>query len=164
MQSPVPSAADSAPPEKQAPAAPSAQPVAKKSESVAVPVGGVVGGTVAPSAQFAPPARRSASNLAGVPAAGEIEASAQQARHAGEYSRAASLYRQAAALRERDQDPAAAAWNLAHAVECLSAAGQFDDARTVRDDLARAYPSETSALSAARRALREVEPATPAAR
>ena len=93
---------------------------------------------------------------------GSLETSAQEARHAGDYARAASLYRQAAALRESDKDLSAAAWNLAHAVECLSAAGQFDEARAVRDQLARAYPSETNALSAARRALREVEPPVPA--
>jgi tetratricopeptide (TPR) repeat protein len=91
-------------------------------------------------------------------AAGGVEASAQQARHAGNYALAASLYRNAADLRQRAKDVGGAAWNLAHAVECLSAAGQFDEARRVRDELARTYPSETTALSAARRALREVDP------
>ena len=109
----------------------------------------------------APQAARVAGTLSAVPVA-SLETSAQEARHAGDYARAASLYRQAAALRENDKDLSAAAWNLAHAVECLSAAGQFAEARAVRDQLARAYPSETNALSAARRALREVESPVPA--
>jgi tetratricopeptide (TPR) repeat protein len=92
------------------------------------------------------------------PAASGLESNAQQARHAGNYALAASLYRNAAELRQRDNDAGGAAWNLAHAVECLSAVGQFDEARRVRDELVRLYPSETTALSAARRALREVDP------
>jgi len=91
------------------------------------------------------------------PAASGVEASAQQARHAGNYTLAASLYRNAAELRQGENDAGGAAWNLAHAVECLSAVGQFDEARRVRDELARLYPSEATALSAARRALREVD-------
>ena len=91
------------------------------------------------------------------PAASGVEANAQQARHAGNYTLAASLYRNAAELRQRENDAGGAAWNLAHAVECLSAIGQFDEARRVRDELARMYPSEATALSAARRALREVD-------
>ena len=86
-----------------------------------------------------------------------VEANAQQARHAGNYLAAASLYREAAAMRQRGNDSSTAAWNLAHAVECLSAAGQFDEARKVRDELVRLYPSETTALSAAARALRQVD-------
>jgi len=91
-----------------------------------------------------------------------VEANAQQARHAGNYLAAASLYREAAAMRQRGNDSSTAAWNLAHAVECLSAAGQFDEARKVRDELVRLHPSETTALSAAARALRQVD--VPAAR
>ena len=91
-----------------------------------------------------------------------VEANAQQARHAGNYLAAASLYREAAAMRQRGNDSSTAAWNLAHAVECLSAAGQFDEARKVRDELVRSYPSETTAISAAARALRQVD--VPAAR
>jgi len=86
-----------------------------------------------------------------------VEANAQQARHAGNYLAAASLYREAAAMRQRGNDSSTAAWNLAHAVECLSAAGQFDEARKVRDEMVRLYASETTALSAAARALREVD-------
>ena len=91
-----------------------------------------------------------------------VEANAQQARHAGNYLAAASLYREAAAMRQRGNDSSTAAWNLAHAVECLSAAGQFDEARKVRDELVRSYPFETTAISAAARALRQVD--VPAAR
>jgi len=97
-------------------------------------------------------------------AASGYESSAQQARHAGNYLLAADLYRRAADARRQEKDLGSAAWNLAHAVECLSAAGRFDDARQVRDELGRTYPAEATALSAARRALREVEPAQPAAR
>src|SRR6267378_4576984 len=108
----------------------------------------------APAAQAEP---RQPKSVAGAPAPSAVEANAQQARHAGNYPLAASLYRNAADLRQRDNDAGGAAWDLAHAVECLSAAGQFDEARRVRDELARLYPSETTALSAARRALREVD-------
>jgi putative zinc finger protein len=87
-----------------------------------------------------------------------LESSAQQARHAGNYPLAAGLYRKAAALRrESGQDAATAAWDLAHAVECLAAVGLFDEAHQVRQDLAKFHPSEATALAAARRALREVD-------
>ena len=92
------------------------------------------------------------------PKAAGIEASAQKARHAADYVLAASLYRSAAKARAEEGDGASAAWNLAHAVECLAAVGRFDEARQVRAELARLYPSETTAIAAARRALREVEP------
>ncbi|HYS09764.1 MAG TPA: zf-HC2 domain-containing protein [Myxococcales bacterium] len=92
-----------------------------------------------------------------LPSAGDVEARAQEARHGGDYGLAASLYRQAATLRAQGKEASAAAWNLAHAVECLSAAGRFDEARAVREELASGYPAEGGALSAARRALRESE-------
>jgi hypothetical protein len=113
-----------------------------------------------------PPPAAERQKIAAAPAlsAGGMETNAQQARHAGNYPLAASLYRNAADLRQNDNDPAAAAWNLAHAVECLAAVGQFDEARQVRDELGRRYPAETIPLSAARRALREIDvPAPPAA-
>jgi hypothetical protein len=91
-----------------------------------------------------------------------VEANAQQARHAANYLQAASLYRDAATLRRRQNDPAGAAWNLAHAVECLAAVGRFDEARQVRDELVRLFPAESAPLSAVRRALRDAEaPVTP---
>ena len=121
-------------------------------------------GSAAPGPAAAAPApaaqaeARQLKSAAPAPAPSVVEANAQQARHAGNYALAASLYRHAADLRQRDNDGGGAAWDLAHAVECLSAVGQFDEARRVRDELARLYPSETTALSAARRALREVDP------
>ena len=100
--------------------------------------------------------------VAPAPGASSAEAKAQEARHSGNYGLAASLYRDAAAMRSRDGDTTAAAWDLAHAVECLAAVARFDEAKQVRDELARLYPSETTALAAARHALRAVDP-TPAA-
>jgi hypothetical protein len=85
----------------------------------------------------------------------ELERRAGEARRSGNYPLAASLYRQAA--RGRTDDASSAAWDLAHAVECLSAAGSFDEARAVRDELSQRYPAESGAFSAARRALREVD-------
>jgi hypothetical protein len=93
------------------------------------------------------------------PPAADLERRAESARHAGNYPLAAGLYRQAAA--HRKDDPGDAAWDLAHAIECLSAAGSFDEARSVREELLRDYPGQKNAASAASRALREVE-ATPA--
>ena len=103
---------------------------------------------------YAPAATAEAHRSLEAPA---VEANAQQARHAGNYRVAAQLYRDAAAMRQRENDSSTAAWNLAHAVECLSAAGQFVEARKVRDELVRSYPAEASALAAAARALREVD-------
>ena len=94
---------------------------------------------------------------AAVPAAA-VEADAQRARHAGQYGLAAQLYQQAAQLPRAPSDAAESpAWDLAHAVECLSAAGMFDEARQVRDRLAQTYPDEKTAYLAAGRALREVD-------
>jgi hypothetical protein len=90
----------------------------------------------------------------------ELERRAEAARHTGNYPLAAGLYRQAAAGRENDSS--AAAWDLAHAIECLAASGSFDEAGKVRDQLGKSYPAETTALGAARRALREVESSSPA--
>ncbi len=112
------------------------------------------------SSAVAMPKAESQATQAAAPAPGASasEAKAQEARHSGNYLLAASLYRDAAAMRSRDGDPGAAAWDLAHAVECLSAVARFDEAKEVRDELARLYPSETTALAAARRALRAVDP------
>ena len=88
----------------------------------------------------------------------QLEADAQAARHAGNYVLAGALYRKAASLQRRSGgDPSTTAWDLAHAVECLSAGGLFDEARHVRDELVQAYPEEKSAFAATRRVLREVE-------
>src|SRR5207253_6458323 len=82
-----------------------------------------------------------------------LEQRAEEARHAGNYALAAGLYRRAAALHQEGAVPnaAAGAWDLAHAVECLAAAGQFADARQVRDELVKLYPSEDTAFYAAAR-------------
>ena len=92
-----------------------------------------------------------------------LERRAQDARHAGNYALAAALYRKAAELHRDDPTPntAQAAWDLAHAVECLAALGQFDEAKRVRDQMIKAYPSEDTAFYAAARALRAVEPVSP---
>ena len=97
------------------------------------------------------------------PSAAALEAEAQRSRHAGNYGLAASIYQRAAKLPRAPGDQAESpAWDLAHAVECLAAAGLFDEARQVRDQLSELYPSEKTAYSAAGRALREVETAPPA--
>jgi hypothetical protein len=157
-----------------APAAPAAMPQSGASNRKDAVSGGVTSsaGAAAPRAVSAPEAPKQAApqetsaglktesrvkTAVATPAPAEVEANAQQARHAGDYVLAASLYRSAADLRRRDGDAGAAAWNLAHAVECLSAVARFDEARQVREELSRLYPSETTALSAARRALREVD-------
>lgn len=108
-------------------------------------------------------ARPAVSASVDAPGPDRLEASAQEARHGGNYPLAAAIYRKAAALRRsQDKDDATAAWDLAHAVECLAAAGSFDDAREVRNELAQLYPAHATPLSAARRALREVDPPVPA--
>jgi hypothetical protein len=89
----------------------------------------------------------------------QLELRAGSARRSGNYTLAAGLYRQAALGRAGDES--SAAWDLAHAVECLAAAGSFDEARRVRDELAQSYASQTAALSAAGHALREVDSASP---
>jgi tetratricopeptide (TPR) repeat protein len=129
--------------------------------------GSALGGAAAPPAaatEAAPDRDERAAGAAPAVTASGLESSAQRARHAGNYLMAASLYRRAAEARQQEKDQGSAAWALAHAVECLSAAGRFDEARQVREELARMYPSEATALSAARRALREVEPSLPAVR
>jgi len=83
------------------------------------------------------------------------EQQAQEARRSGNYVLAASLYRRAAALR-RDDD-ATGAWDLAHAVECLAAAGYGAEALEVRDQLKASHASETSAFNAAQRSLIHLE-------
>src|SRR5207237_1451773 len=97
-------------------------------------------------------AMKKASSEATTPA--QIEAQAQQARHGGNYPLAAAMYRKAAALHRADPAPAdqsIGAWDLAHAVECLAAAGLFDEARQVRAELMQFYPSENTPLRAADR-------------
>jgi hypothetical protein len=88
----------------------------------------------------------------------DLEHRAEAARHEGNYALAAGLYREAAT--GHNYNSGAAAWDLAHAVECLAAGGSFEEARKVRDRLGKLFPTEINAFAAARRALREVD-ATP---
>lgn len=92
------------------------------------------------------------------PAPEALEKQAQDARHAGRYLDAAALYRSAAPLRAGAQS---AAWDLAHAVECLAAAGSFEEASQVREELRRLHPDGSEPIAAADRALREVAPPGP---
>jgi hypothetical protein len=85
----------------------------------------------------------------------DLEHRAEAARHEGNYALAAGLYREAASSHHYNSK--AAAWDLAHAVECLAASGSFEEARGVRDQLQRVFPTEITAFAAARRALREVD-------
>jgi hypothetical protein len=105
-------------------------------------------------APAAPASRAAVAAKAAPPEPGALETRAESARHAGNYALAAGLYRQAAD--SRGEDPSTAAWDLAHAVECLAAAGSFDEAKSVRDQLTRSYPEQKSAAAAAARALREL--------
>jgi len=84
-----------------------------------------------------------------------LEDQASAARRRGEYARAASLYREASALR-RQSDPARAAWDMAHAVECLTAGGQVDEAVAARKELLRTFPDQAGPKAAADSALRSM--------
>ena len=87
-----------------------------------------------------------------------LENQAGEARRRGDYARAAALYQDASALR-KESDPARAAWNLVHAVECLAAGGQVHEAIAARRELFRAFPGQAGQQAAADRALRAVQPA-----
>jgi len=67
----------------------------------------------------------------------------------------AALYRDASALRKQ-LSPARAAWDLAHAVECLAAGGQVDEAVAARKELLRSFPDHAGPKAAADSALRSV--------
>jgi hypothetical protein len=82
-----------------------------------------------------------------------LEDSAGEARRSGSYLRAAELYQLAAGMRRAKNDASRAAWDLAHAVECLAAASKLGEAGEVRAELLRSYPSEEGPLRAADRAL-----------
>ncbi|HWE25076.1 MAG TPA: hypothetical protein VG496_14145, partial [Myxococcales bacterium] len=87
--------------------------------------------------------------------ADSLEGDATVARRAGDYARAAALYREAAATR-KDSDPQVAAWDLAHAVECLAAGGNVSEAIAVRAELLRSFPDQSGPRAAANAALRSV--------
>ena len=120
----------------------------------------------APAATAAPKGVTSNLTRADAQSPESLEQRAQEARHAGNYALAAGLYRRAAALRREtsDANSSLAAWDLAHAVECLAAAAQFAEAIQVRDELIAKYPSEDAAFYAAARALRDAPQAEPAAK
>jgi hypothetical protein len=132
--------------------------------------GGAVGGTVSAPAAGVPamvPTRRPADDKPAATAlrsaSGKVspadtdpdhlEQLAGNARRSGSYPRASELYRLAAGLRGSKGDASHAAWDLAHAVECLAAASRLDEAGTVRTELLRSYPSEDGPRRAADRAL-----------
>jgi len=85
----------------------------------------------------------------------QLEDQASAARRRGDYARAAALYREASALRGQSE-PARAAWDMAHAVECLAAGGQVDEAVAARRELLRAFPDHSGPKAAADSALRSV--------
>jgi hypothetical protein len=82
-----------------------------------------------------------------------LEESAGGARREGSYARAAELYQLASGIRRAKNDASRAAWDLAHAVECLAAASKLGEASDVRGELMRSYPSEEGPMRAADRAL-----------
>ncbi|HTO97681.1 MAG TPA: zf-HC2 domain-containing protein [Myxococcales bacterium] len=140
--------------------------VQRRQRAASAPVSGTAAAPQESQVARGAPAQTAKTLAAAPPGAADIEARAQQARHAGDYALAASLYQKAAGARQREGDGGSAAWNLAHAVECLAAVGSFDEARQVREELARLHPTETTAIAAAQRALREVDApgATPSAK
>jgi hypothetical protein len=85
--------------------------------------------------------------------ADSMETAAETSRRAGRYEAAAQLYRDAAAARRSSGEATRAAWNLAHAVECLAAASRLGEAARVREDLLRDFPGEDAPRRAADRAL-----------
>jgi len=87
--------------------------------------------------------------------ADQLEEEASTARRRGDYVRAGSLYRDASALRKASE-PARAAWDLAHAVECLAAGGLIAEAVASRKDLVASFPDQTGPRAAADSALRSV--------
>jgi hypothetical protein len=87
-----------------------------------------------------------------------LEHNAEAARRQRSYAAAASLYREAAQRRRTAGDASTASWDLAHAVECLAAAGDFPAARAARRELGQLHPDARAAQAAADRALRTAPP------
>jgi hypothetical protein len=83
-----------------------------------------------------------------------LERRAETSRRQGAFGEAAALYQEASRARAVSGDAAAASWDLAHAVECLAAAGRFADARAGRSELRRLYPDAQGPQAAVDRALR----------
>ena len=136
--------------------------------AMASPPAGIVGGSIASGkiSESAPASSQQLLKQAGgarasadaAPAQNpdQLEDEAGKARRQGNYARAAALYQEASALR-KDSDPARAAWDLAHAVECLAAGGQVQEAIAARRTLRNAYPGQAGQQAAADRALRSVQ-------
>jgi Putative zinc-finger len=122
------------------PAEPVRNDVAKAAEPKTPPPGAVVGGQM--DVAQAGPANPD-----------QLEEQAGTARRRGEYPRAAALYRDASALRKQ-LEPARAAWDMAHAVECLAAGGQLAEAVAARKELLRSFPDHAGPKAAADSALR----------
>ncbi|MFL5426762.1 MAG: hypothetical protein ACJ783_17220, partial [Myxococcales bacterium] len=130
--------------------APKAPPPVPTSEAAGS--GAVAGGTVSAEAPSQSAFRQSSVNTA-QPDPDRLEASAGEARRSGQYARAAELYQLAAGARRSANDSPRAAWDLAHAVECLAAASKLTEAGGIRAELLRSYPSEEGPRHAADRAL-----------
>jgi hypothetical protein len=113
--------------------------------------GGVVGGMVSAAEPSERRLRESSVKKEQDP--DRLEESAGEARRSGQYARAAELYQLAAGARGSAKDSSRAAWDLAHAVECLAAASKLTEAGGVRTELLRSYPSEEGPRHAADRAL-----------
>ncbi|MFL5412859.1 MAG: anti-sigma factor family protein [Myxococcales bacterium] len=130
--------------------APKAPPPVSPSE--ADKFGGIAGGAVSADASSQNRLRES-SLKAEQPDPDRLEDSAGEARRSGQYARAAELYQLAAGARRSANDSPRAAWDLAHAVECLAAASKLTEAGGIRAELLRSYPSEEGPRHAADRAL-----------
>src|SRR3954463_1371205 len=138
------------PPAQASSRAPKAAPPVSPSE--ADKSGGIAGGAVSAEASSQNRLRES-SMKAEQPDPDRLEASAGEARRSGQYARAAELYQLAAKARRSANDSPRAAWDLAHAVECLAAASKLTEAGGIRAELLRSYPSEEGPRHAADRAL-----------
>ena len=125
-----------------------APPAASESDGFAA----VAGGTVSATGPSQSPLLESALKKE-KPDPDRLEESAGEARRSGQYARAAELYQLAAGARRSANDSSRAAWDLAHAVECLAAASKITEAGGVRAELLRSYPSEEGPRHAADRAL-----------
>ncbi len=128
----------------------------------AVEPGRIIASTSATRSATAPAVPRAAASSnapeqAALPSPDALEDAARTSRREANYALAAAQYRKAAQLRQGGADLSTAAWDLAHAIECLSAISQWDEARGVRRELQRLYPGEQSAAAAAARALRPAE-------
>jgi hypothetical protein len=115
--------------------------------------GAIAGGTVSAEAASSQNRLRESAMKTEQPDPDRLETTAGEARRSGQYARAAELYQAAAGARRSANDFSRAAWDLAHAVECLAAASKLTEAGDVRAELLRSYPSAEGPRHAADRAL-----------